>query len=59
MKKVIIGMAALASGVAALRFGPALAQRGMAKCHEMMGDMQHGSKQACACHHEPLKAATV
>ena len=59
MKKVIIGAAALAAGVAAVRLGPALAQRGMAKCHEMMGDMQQGPKQACACHQEPLKAATI
>ena len=59
MRKVIIGIAAVAAGVAAVRLGPALAKRGMAKCHEMMAEMQRSSEPACACHEEPLRAATV
>jgi hypothetical protein len=59
MRKVVVGAAVLAAGLAAVRFGPTLAERGMKKCHEMTGGMQQGSKQPCACHEEPLKAATV
>lgn len=59
MRRVIIGIAALAAGVAAVRLGPALAKRGMAKCHEMMAEMQRSGQQGCACHEEPLRAATV
>lgn len=41
MKKVIIAVAAFAvAGVAARRFGPAIAQRAMNKCHQMMGTCQ-------------------
>jgi hypothetical protein len=37
MKKVIIAAAVFAvAGVAARRFGPAIAQRAMNKCHQMM-----------------------
>ncbi len=38
MKKVIIGAAVVAAAVAALRrFAPAMQQRAMSKCHQMMG----------------------
>jgi hypothetical protein len=38
MKKVIIGAAVLVAGLAALRrFAPAIHQRAMDKCHQMMG----------------------
>ena len=59
MRKVIIGIAAVAAGVAAMRLGPALAKRGMAKCHEMMAEMQRTGEPVCACHEEPLQAGTV
>ncbi len=59
MRKVIIGFAAVAAAVAAVRLGPTLAQRGMTKCHEMMVDMQRSGRQGGACHEEPLKVATV
>ena len=59
MRKVIFGIAALAAGVAAVRFGPALAKRGIAKCHGMMAEMQRSGEPGCACHEEPLRAATV
>ena len=59
MRKVMIGIATLAAGVAAVRIGPPLAKRGMAKCHEMMAGMQRSGDQSCVCHQEPLQAATV
>ena len=38
MKKVIIGAAVLVAGLATLRrFAPAIHQRAMDKCHQMMG----------------------
>lgn len=43
MRKAIIGVVALAVGVAALLLGPPLARRGMKKCHEMMAEMQCGA----------------
>jgi hypothetical protein len=56
MRKVIIGAAVVAVAlVTARRFGPALAQRGMSKCHQMMGKCgemfsQHaGSPPGMAC----------
>jgi hypothetical protein len=39
MKKIIIGAAVFAAGVAALRrFAPALHERAMNKCHQMMSN---------------------
>jgi hypothetical protein len=56
MRKVIIGAAVFAVAVAgARRFGPALAQRAMNKCHQMMskcGEMsgqQAGSPARTPC----------
>jgi len=41
MKKVIIAAAVFAvAGAAAHRFGPAIAQRAMNKCHQMMSKCQ-------------------
>ncbi len=41
MKKVIIGAAVSAAALAALRrFGPAIHERGMKKCHEIMNRCQ-------------------
>lgn len=41
MKKVITAAAVFAvAGVAARRFGPAIAQRAMNKCHQVMGKCQ-------------------
>jgi hypothetical protein len=41
MKKAIIGAAVFVAALAAARrFGPAIAQRGMKKCHQMMGKCQ-------------------
>lgn len=41
MKKVIIAAAVFAvAGAAARRFGPAIAQRAMNKCHQMMSKCQ-------------------
>ena len=41
MKKMIIGAAVSAAALAALRrFGPAIHERGMKKCHEMMNRCQ-------------------
>lgn len=38
MKKVIIGAAVFGAGLAALRrFAPAIHERAMSKCHQMMG----------------------
>ena len=38
MKKVIIGAAIFGAGLAALRrFAPAIHERAMSKCHQMMG----------------------
>lgn len=38
MKKVIIGAAILGAGLAALRrFAPAIHERALSKCHQMMG----------------------
>ena len=59
MRTVIIGIAAAAAGVAVMRLGPPLAKRGMARCHQMMADMQRSGQQGCACHQEPLQTATV
>ena len=56
MKKVIIGAAVFAAGLAALRrFAPALHARAMNKCHQMMGkcgemfSQQAGSPAGTAC----------
>ena len=56
MKKVIIGAAVFAAGLAALRrFAPALHARAMNKCHQMMGKCQEmfsqqaGSPAGTAC----------
>ena len=56
MKKMIIGAAVFAAGLAALRrFGPAIQQSAMNKCHQMMskcGEMfgqQAGSPAGAAC----------
>jgi hypothetical protein len=56
MKKVIIGAAVLMAGLAALRrFAPAIHQRAMDKCHQMMGkcgemfSQQAGSPAGTAC----------
>ncbi len=52
MKKIIIGAAVFAAGLAALRrFAPAMQQRAMSKCHQMMsqcGEMlgQHAASLA-------------
>ena len=41
MKKIIIGAAVFAAAAAALRrFAPAIQQRAMSKCHQMMGKCQ-------------------
>lgn len=41
MKKMIIGAAVFAAALVALRrFGPAIHQRAMNKCHQMMGKCQ-------------------
>ena len=58
MRKVVIGAALLGAGLAAVRFGPALAERGMKKCHEVMAGMSQGHQEACGCAQQPLKAAT-
>ncbi len=56
MKKVIIGAAVFAAAAAALRrFAPAIHERAMSKCHQMMGKCgemfsQHaGSPAGTAC----------
>jgi hypothetical protein len=56
MKKVIIGAAIFGAGLAALRrFAPAIHERAMSKCHQMMGKCgemftQHaGSPAGTAC----------
>ena len=51
-KTTIIGaVVAVAAVAAARRFGPRLAGRAMAKCHEMMGAQttRRGSTPVCAC----------
>ena len=58
MRKVFIGAAVLGAGLAAVRFGPVLAERGMKKCHEMMEGMSQGHQEACGCAPQPSKAAT-
>ncbi len=61
MKKVIIGAAVFAAGVAALRrFAPAIHARAMNKCHQMMGKCQEMfSQQAGASAHSPCMSATT
>jgi hypothetical protein len=56
MKKIIIGAAVFAVAAAALRrFTPAIQQRAMSKCHQMMGKCQEmfsqhaGSPAGTAC----------
>ena len=56
MKKVIISAAVFAVGLAALRrFAPAIHERAMSKCHQMMGkcgemfSQQAGSPAGTAC----------
>jgi hypothetical protein len=56
MKKIVIGAAVVAAGFAALRrFAPAIHQRAMNKCHQMMskcGEMfgqQAGSPAGTGC----------
>jgi hypothetical protein len=56
MKKVIIAAAVFAAGLAALRrFAPAIHQRAMDKCHQMMGtcgemfSQQAGHPAATGC----------
>ena len=56
MKKVITAAAVLAAGLAALRrFAPAIHQRAMDKCHQMMGKcgemfgQQAGTPAGTAC----------
>lgn len=61
MKKVIIGAAVFAAGVAALRrFAPAIHARAMNKCREMMGKCgEMFSQQAGASAHSPCMSATT
>ena len=61
MKKVIIGAAVFVAAVAAARrFGPAIAQHGMKKCHQMMSKCQETfSQQAGASGHTPCMSATT
>jgi hypothetical protein len=56
MRKVIIGAAVLVAALAgARRFGPAIRERAMNKCHQMMGKCQEmfsqhgGSPAGTAC----------
>lgn len=56
MKRVIIGATVFAAALAAVRrFGPAIHQRAMTKCHQMMGkcqemfSQQSGSPAGTAC----------
>ena len=61
MRKVIIGAAVLAVAlVTARRFGPALAQRGMNKCHQMMGKCQEmfGQHAGSPAHTPCMSTAT-
>lgn len=61
MKKMIIGAAVLAAGLAALRrFAPAIHERAMNKCHQMMGKCQEMlSQQAGASARTPCMSATA
>lgn len=61
MKKMIIGAAVFVAALAAARrFGPALAQRGMNKCHQMMGKCQEMfSQQTGASAHNPCASAAT
>ena len=61
MKKVIIGAAVFAAGVAALRrFAPAIHKRLMQKCQQMMGKCQEMfSQQAGAAAHSPCTSAAT
>lgn len=60
MKKMIIGAAVFVAALAARRFGPALAQRGMNRCHQMMGKCQEMfSQQTGASAHNPCASAAT
>ncbi len=43
MRKVIIGVAAVAAAVAALLLAPGLARRGIKQCHDMMAAVRCGA----------------